>query len=172
MLFISVPDFSLRFQEQNFPMQQISEEIQKMKLMHVTLHCSNAVDFAGLRTETSKSLEPKNFCWKNLFMVFRHQVGKSDFADQFDYYAKINLEGHKFQMEEIQNFLDNGPFLPSLYPSLQESTTTNLIHSTFFPYQTILDGINAKFAFKIPAICILFSTLQILGIYNYLVYVF
>ena len=124
-----------------------------MKLMHVTLHCSNAVDFAGLRTETSKSLEPKNFCWKNLFMVFRYQVGKSDFADQFDYYAKINFEGHKFQIEEIQNFLDNGPFLPSLYPSLQESTTTNLIHSTFFPYQTILDGINAKFAFKIPAIC-------------------
>lgn len=133
-------------------MQRISEEIQKMKMMHVTLHCSNALDFAGLRRETFKNLKPKNFLWKNLFMVFRHQVEIWDFASQRDYYSQINQEGFSLRTEEMTNFFENGPFLLSLFPAL-EKTQMDLIHTTFFPYQTILDGIVASSLYKIPSVC-------------------
>jgi len=135
-----------------FYMQRISEELFKTKVIGVTLHCSNAVDFAGLRETTPKSLEAKSFLWKNQFMVHRHAVESLDFRVQIEYYLKNFQKILQVNADEISSYIKNGPAIPSMLAFLKESQT-NLLHSTFFPYQTVLDGILASILHGIPSVC-------------------
>ncbi len=136
-----------------FYFQKISEELQKSKKVNITLHCSNAIDFAGLRTITKKNLPETTFQWHNLFTVYRHAVVPKNTEILFkNYLVKFPNFIDQLKGIDLSSFFINGPSIPAFF-SLAEQTKCDLIHTTFLPYQTIVDGLFYSRSINVPSIC-------------------
>ncbi len=136
-----------------FYMQRISEELQKSKKVNIALHCSNAIDFAGLRTTSKKNLPEATFKWHNLFIVYRHAINPKGIDVLNNYYLeKLPSFFDQIGGIDLSTFFKNGPSIPSFLSAI-EQTKFDLIHTTFLPYQTIVDGLFYSKLNNIPSIC-------------------
>lgn len=134
-------------------MLRISEELQKSKNVQVTLHCSNAIDFAGLRMQNRKNLPEATFQWHQLFTVYRHAVNPSETGALVNWYSqKFPYFFDQIKDIELASFFKNGPSIPSLF-SFMENAKFDLIHTTFLPYQTVVDGLICSKKNNVPSIC-------------------
>ena len=136
-----------------FYMQRISEELQKSRKVNIAFHCSNAIDFAGLRMSTKKNLPESSFCWHNLFTVHRHAVNPQNGESLLNWYSeKLSTIFKHTKENQIIPFLTNGPSIPTFFSSIERSKYS-IIHATFFPYQTILDGLICGRLQNVPSVC-------------------
>ncbi len=136
-----------------FYMQRISEELQKSRKVNIALHCSNAIDFAGLRKQTPKSLPEATFQWHQLFTVYRHAVNSTDSGELITRYSQ-KYPNFLDQIKDIElvSFFKNGPSIPRFF-SLVEESRFDIIHTTFLPYQTVVDGLICSKLHSVPSIC-------------------
>ncbi len=136
-----------------FYFQRISEELQKSKKVNITLHCSNAIDFAGLRTNTKKNLPGATFQWHNLFKVNRHTViPQTNEVILKNYSEKLNSFFDQINGIDLISFCKNGPSIPTFFTSVMQAKI-DLIHTTFLPYQTVVDGLFCSKLQNVPSVC-------------------
>ncbi len=136
-----------------FYMLRISEELQKSKKVNIALHCSNALDFAGLRKQTRKSLPEATFQWHQLFTVYRHAVNPTDIEALGNWYTqKFPNFCDQIKNVDLTSFFKNGPSIPKFF-SLMEEYKFDIIHTTFLPYQTVVDGLVCSKVHNVPSIC-------------------